>query len=64
MMDYLIVGLDKVAKRSAPPEEITRHLDGLSAIMDSHFAYEERQLLTVLDTLALDAEPGNVLGEL
>jgi hypothetical protein len=32
--------------------------------MESHFRYEERQLLTVLDSLALDADPGETLGPL
>lgn len=32
--------------------------------MESHFRYEERQLLTVLETLSLDADPGDVFGPL
>lgn len=32
--------------------------------MESHFRYEERALLTVLDTLALDADVRDVLGPL
>ncbi len=43
---------------------ISRHLDGIAAIMESHFAYEERELITVLDALALDARPSDVLGSL
>ncbi|MGH3503233.1 MAG: hypothetical protein ACRDQA_20410 [Nocardioidaceae bacterium] len=35
-----------------------------AAVMENHFRYEERQLRTVLDTLALDAEPRDVLGPL
>lgn len=45
-------------------EELARHLGGISAIMESHFRYEERQLLVVLETLALDADPKRVLGPL
>ncbi|HEV2797045.1 MAG TPA: hypothetical protein VGV65_05455 [Nocardioides sp.] len=44
--------------------ELDRHLEGIAAIMESHFAYEERQLLTVLDTLALQSEVASVLGPL
>ncbi|WP_206080166.1 hypothetical protein [Propioniciclava coleopterorum] len=32
-------------------------LDGLAAIMESHFRYEERELLGILATLDLDADP-------
>lgn len=42
--------------------ELDQHLEGIAAIMDSHFRYEERQLLTVLDTLALESDPRDVLG--
>ena len=35
--------------------------EGIAAIMESHFRYEERQLLAVLDTLTLDADPHDVL---
>ena len=37
---------------------------GVAAIMESHFRYEERQLLAVLETLALDADPEAVFGPL
>lgn len=46
------------------PERLGPHLDGLAAIMESHFQYEERQLLEVLATLELDAEPSSMLGPL
>ncbi|MDQ0727279.1 hypothetical protein [Microbacterium sp. W4I20] len=36
----------------------------IAAIMESHSRYEERQLLSVLETLELDADPGRVLGPL
>ncbi|MDG4772930.1 hemerythrin domain-containing protein [Solwaraspora sp. WMMD792] len=64
MIAYLLTGLQAAVARAAPPAELDRHLDGLAAIMESHFRYEERQLLTVLETLALDADPGSVLGPL
>lgn len=43
---------------------LARHLDGIGAIMESHFRFEERRLLTVLEALALDADPRDVLGPL
>lgn len=62
MIAHLMGGLQAAVDSRAAPDELARHLDGVSAIMESHFRYEERQLLTVLETLALDAEPSQVLG--
>ncbi|MCO5953504.1 hemerythrin domain-containing protein [Microbacterium yannicii] len=62
MIDHLLTSLSAAAESSAPREELERHLDGVTAIMESHFAYEERQLLAVLDTLGLDQDPQVVLG--
>lgn len=64
MMNHLISGLQQAVDRSAPPSEVERHLEGLGAIMESHFAYEERQLLGILQQLDLRADPGEVLGPL
>jgi hemerythrin-like domain-containing protein len=64
MIDYLLTALSAAADADASPGELTRHLDGIHAIMESHFRYEERQLLAVLDTLALDGDPRVVLGSL
>jgi len=64
MIAYLVTELETAVARAATPPELERHLDGISAIMESHFRYEERQLLTVLETLALDADPSEVLGPL
>jgi hypothetical protein len=64
MIALLLTGVQAAAERAAPPTELDRHLEGIAAIMESHFRYEERQLLAVLDTLALDADPHDVLGPL
>ncbi|WP_433393125.1 hemerythrin domain-containing protein [Micromonospora sp. KLBMP9576] len=64
MIAHLLAGLGEAVAREAAPEELDRHLEGVAAIMESHFRYEERQLLTVLETLTLDAEPDAVLGPL
>ena len=60
----LLTELDQALTSSATPDELARHLDGLSAIMESHFNYEERQLLDVLSTLSLEADPRAFLGPL
>ena len=62
MIAHLLGGLRAAVDRAAPPEDLDHHLEGIAAIMENHFRYEERQLLTVLETLELAAEPGQVLG--
>ncbi|MGA5148193.1 hemerythrin domain-containing protein [Streptomyces griseoincarnatus] len=64
MMTHLLGGLRTAVDRTAPPEELARHLEGIAAIMENHFRYEERQLLAVLETLELAAEPREVLGSM
>ncbi|MGK5444432.1 hemerythrin domain-containing protein [Micromonospora sp. URMC 105] len=64
MIAHLLAGLQAAVARAAPPAELHRHLEGVAAIMESHFRYEERKLLTVLETLALGTDPQEVLGPL
>ncbi|MZD06166.1 hemerythrin domain-containing protein [Streptomyces sp. SID5785] len=64
MIAHLLGGLQAAVERAATPEELGGHLEGIAAIMESHFRYEERQLLTVLESLDLAADPGDVLGTL
>lgn len=64
MMSHLISGLEAAHERDEPPERVRSHLEGLGAIMESHFRFEERALLHVLDTLDFAADPTEVLGPL
>lgn len=64
MIGTLVAALQAAVDRRMPRDAIEAHLDGLAAIMESHFQYEERELLAVLEALALDAEPSDVLGPL
>jgi hemerythrin-like domain-containing protein len=64
MIGHLLSDLRAAVDHAAPPDELDRHLDGVAAIMENHFRYEERQLLTVLDKLELTAEPPAALGPL
>lgn len=64
MIAHLIASLQAATDRGLPPDKLEGHLEGIAAIMESHFRYEERELLTVLDTLSLHAEPSDVLGPL
>jgi hypothetical protein len=41
---------------------VLRSLEGIAAIMESRFRYEERELVEPLSGLDLDADPRRVLG--
>src|ERR1700742_816776 len=41
--------------KPAGPDKLRRELDGLTAILESHFAFEERRLAAALDALGPDA---------
>ena len=62
MIAHLLGGLQSAVESQAAPDELERHLEGVAAIMESHFRYEERQLLIVLEALELDAAPTAALG--
>ncbi len=64
MIANLLDGLRNASASTSDADELEQHLDGIAAIMESHFRYEERQLLTVLETLQLDAAVAEVLGPL
>lgn len=64
MIAHLLGGLQAAVERAASPPELAGHLEGIAAVMESHFRYEERQLLTVLETLDLEADARSALGPL
>jgi hemerythrin-like domain-containing protein len=64
MIGSLLAGLQAAVSRKAAPEAIGQHLEGLAAIMESHFGFEERTLLGVLDRLELSASVADVFGPL
>ncbi|GAB3536141.1 hypothetical protein GCM10027403_15870 [Arthrobacter tecti] len=49
MIEYLIGGLEHALETGASTDEKLRHLDGIEAVMETHFRYEERQLIDVLN---------------
>ena|SRR5690554_1411117 len=61
MLDHLIGGLEAAITSGASKEESLRHLDGIEAVMETHFGYEERQLIAVLDALAIENPDKNEL---
>lgn len=64
MITHLLQGLRDAVDRAAMPDELDRHLEGVAAIMENHFRYEEKQLLVVLADLELKAAVPDVLGPL
>ncbi len=64
MIGHLLQGLRAAVQRSDEPGVLDRHLEGIAAVMESHFRYEERELLTVPESLQLDATVGDALGPL
>ena len=63
-LEHLLGSLAGAVRRGEPPAALVRHLDGVEALMESHFRYEERQLLVVLEELHLERDVQEVLGPL
>jgi hypothetical protein len=51
MIAHLIRGLDNAVSTGADAASLLRHLDGIGAIMESHFRFEEKQLVGLLDAI-------------
>ena len=64
MLEHLIGEFAAALASEADPEALHRHLDGIGALMESHFGYEERQLLEVLDAVAPEGDARTLLGDL
>lgn len=64
MLAHLLGQLRLALDRGAGPSELEGHLDGIEAIMLTHFRYEERVLMSALQTLRLDRDPQDALGPL
>jgi hypothetical protein len=54
MIGALLEELARAVEEGAAREVLLRHLEGVDAIMESHFRYEERELVAVLDGSADD----------
>lgn len=64
MIAHLLNGLRSAVDGAAGADDVDRHLEGIEAVMENHFRYEERQLITVLEGLTLEVEVSQVLGPL
>ena len=64
MLSYLLASLRAAVEAGEDRDSLSRHLDGISAIMESHFAYEEREILAPLAALRSDTSTTAMLGPL
>lgn len=53
MLDHLLGELSRAVDAGAGAATLGRHLDGIDAVMETHFRYEEKRLVDVLDEPAL-----------
>lgn len=64
MMAHLIRGLQQALTRGEEADTLHQHLDGLGAVMETHFGFEERSLLAVLDGIPIDLQRREAFGEI
>lgn len=64
VLDHLVGSYRRALEEHAGPDVLLQHLDGIGALMESHFRYEERTLLPRLERLTLAATPSEALGPL
>lgn len=57
MIAHLLGELRRAMATGDPPEDLRRHLNGIEAVMTTHFRYEEKRLVAVLDGLDLGSTP-------
>ena len=55
MLDHLLGNLARAVDDHADAATLERHLDGIDAVMETHFRYEEKRLVEVLDEPAVTA---------
>lgn len=49
MIDYLVTAFEHAITAGIGEQDAHRHLDGIEAVMESHFRYEERALVVALN---------------
>jgi hypothetical protein len=65
MIGHLLMELRHDLASGASGDELVRHLDGIDAVMTTHFRYEEKRLLGVLDEIDLtDVDAATAWGPL
>jgi hypothetical protein len=65
MIGHLLADLRRAMTAGAGVAELVRHVDGIEAVMTTHFRYEEKRLLGIVDELDLaDVDTTTVFGPL
>lgn len=64
MIATLLARFDDAVRSAASPATLALHLEGIAAIMESHFRFEERELEPLLDQLEHESDPHAVFGPL
>lgn len=64
MLSHLLGELQNALSAGSDRAILDRHLDGIEAVMETHFRYEERMLLAPLRGLHLAQSSTQVLGPL
>lgn len=64
VLAQLLGSLQRAADDGGPGADLHRHLDGIEAIMETHFRYEEKRLLEPLSRLVVERPSQEVLGPL
>ncbi len=62
MLAHLIRDLERALADSADTAELLRHLDGIEAVMVTHFRFEEKQLVGLLDAMTIQADRTTLYG--
>ena len=67
MIAHLIRDLEHALANSDDRSDtpaLLQHLDGIEAVMVTHFRFEEKQLVGLLDATAIDADRTDLFGEI
>ncbi|UZN03041.1 hemerythrin domain-containing protein [Cellulomonas sp. S1-8] len=64
MLSHLLGELQRAVDAGHDAATLHQHLDGIEAVMETHFRYEEKRLLAPLADLVVEHEPRAMLGPL
>jgi len=54
-------GLEQALRTGEDKDVLLRHLDGIDAVIQTHFRFEERQLVSLLDGMVIEGLDKTVL---
>lgn len=61
MIAHLVRGLEQALRTGEDKDVLLRHLDGIDAVIQTHFRFEERQLVSLLDGMVIEGLDKTVL---